>query len=335
MALIAAVVLASCEAAPTPSRLDQSPSTPASVAPSGMLSPSASPVARVSAPVLRRVPLPGDQLQSPFPEQLAVAGGAIWIEQATWPNRLLRLDALTGQLTATDLDVPVRLVTGDDGSLWTVGPYGGAPGPTSVTVAQVDVTNGTSRRVVETVPAEIAVGLGSLWLSTGAELQRLDPSTGRVLERRTVDLGEPQVACGAVWGSSDDALDSTLKRVDPVTGVVARFGASGPLMERRDGCWAWVAGGIERVWPRPPIVVPGPSPRFVWQEGSNAWLRPYGAFQRWDPSIGQGVGVTWLIDAGDINPIAKIGDDGRIVTAGGHVWLITASEAVEYDIPAE
>jgi uncharacterized protein DUF6923 len=334
-------ILAGCTQPPLAGQSDFRPDVASAMPSPGALATAAptgprATLAPVAALAIRRVTLPGQELQSPFRESLAVAGNAIWVQRPTsWPETLARIDADTGQVTVTSLPLPVRLVAGNDGTLWAIGPYGGAPGPTSSSIYRIDLTTGVLRRIVTTAPADLAVGLGSIWTVTSGHVEQRDAGSGRLLASRAIAMVQPQVACGALWGSSGDPLDSTLKRVDPATGVVSNYAASGPILERRDGCWAWIQGGIERVWPRPAVTVLGASSRLVWFEDSSAWLRPYGAFQRWDPGTGGGVGTTWRIDPSDINPVAKIGDDGRIVTAAGHVWLITAFSAVEYDIPAE
>jgi hypothetical protein len=344
-AVLLSGALAGCQAtgsgSPSQSGESTAPGGPDATVPivTGSVPPSVGPSSadRVDAPVRIRIPLPNVDPyapQAPFDGELAVAGGAIWVERSLHPPILLRVDPVADRITATiPLDYPVALVVGDDGTLWAIGPYGGAPGPAFYTLSRIDLATGALDPVVRLPTWEVAIGLGSIWASTEAQLLRIDPATGRTLGTRDVMLGRPQVACGALWGESP-VDDMTLKRVDPETGVVARYGGSGPLYELPDGCWRWVHDGIERIWPLPTTTI-GPSSQLVRWDGSGFWFRPHGSFQRWDPVAGAGVGTTWLLDPSDISPIAKIGDDGVVLAAGGRVWLVNGWELVGFDIASE
>lgn len=299
-------------------------------------SPASTPDLVVAAPVRVRIPIPNPGVQAPFPEELAVAGGAIWIEKAGRPIRLLRVDTRTERITTiVELDQAVKLLTGDDGSLWAAGPWGYTPGPTSFTLSRVDLATGRLAKVAGVPSDWIAAGLGSIWVSTDTHFLRLDRTTGRTLETRNVAIGEPQVACGALWGSTGElGVDAVLTRFDPISGTIAHFdGVGGPIYERADGCWRWVSNGIERMGSSPLLTKTTVRATDLQFAGGDFWQSPPIELQRWDPVTGSDVETRWLVDDQDLVVTSKNGLDATLLAAAGSLWLVNAYEVVRFEIP--
>ena len=336
VALAAAALLAACQ--PTPS-------VPSTLAPSALPSlssaatiPAASPSGQGSLPVehpasvLARIALPGNENQAPFEGEFAVAGGAIWIERPE-SGALLRVDAATEQITATiRLPYPIALIVGDDGSLWDVGPYGGAPGPEHFTLSRIDLKTGIRTAVVDLHSAQIAVGLGAIWVSAVDGLDRLDLSGGPVRRVVEEEVGDLEVACGLVWGTQDLGLGPVLHVFDPATGSVFAYAAGGPIYEQSGECWYFADAGWSRIWPSG--AGPFGRPAHVQYDGTSFWRSPVAFLERWDPMTGKFAGERWVLDAQDTVVTSKNGLDGKLIALDGDLWLINAYEVVRLDIAA-
>jgi hypothetical protein len=48
-----------------------------------------------------------------------------------------------------------------------------------------------------------------------------------------------------------------------------------------------------------------------------------------------GLGPYWTLEKRDVSPHEKVCDDGLVLSAGGHVWLVNGLEIVGFDIPAD
>jgi len=309
-----------------------SPTVTTSPAPAATV-PSPTPAEPASdlAPVRVRVPLPRPEIQAP--NQVAIAGGLIWFDPSG--KTLDAFDPVTARFTtSTPLDYAVGLQVADDGSLWTIGPWGYAPGPDTYTVSLVDLETGRVRDVAETPPSSVAIGLGSIWAVARRNVRQLDITTGAVQARWDLNAAKVQIACGAVWILDSDG---DLVRLDPASGLTSRFEGHGPVYDAGiTGCWRWVDGGIERLWPLPvETTFTAETVSTVMFDGSIFWRRTYGTFQRWDPVTGSVTDQFWRIDAQDISPHWKVGDDGLVLTVVGSVWLVNGFEIVGYDIPVE
>lgn len=339
MAVLVITALTGCQVAgPRPSPTVAVTPTGSAV-PSDPVSPTpttvASSVARLPAPIHVRVKLDHPVLQAPYSDSIATAGGAIWIERYLPDPQLLRFDLEAETVTHTiALDYPVLLLPADDGSLWAVGPYGGAPGPDSFIVSRINLATGRLRAVAEVPVSSVAVGLGSIWAASWpAGLERFDPVTGMRLETLDVAADGTQVACGAVWAWT---YERGLDRIDPETRDVDHFAGTGPLIEDDRGCW-WVDDDeVGLAWPLPSTTrqIDAWTASNLHVEGSTFWKRPEGTMQRWDPATRAGIGPTWVIDTHDQSHYPKIGDDGHVLSAGGRVWLVNGFEVVGFDIPA-
>jgi hypothetical protein len=281
-----------------------------------------------------RIPFSDPELQAPDPREVAVAGGAIWIQRHGRGGRVGRFDLATREFTATvDIEYGVALQVADDGSLWAVGPWGYVPGPRAYTVSRINLTTGRVKPIGEVPVGDVSIGLDSIWVAPSAKLRQYDRAAGKLVRRWEVRSEQVDVACGAVWAWE---WDGDLTRLDPATGVTNRYEGQGPVYETEDGCWRWVSNGIQRVWPEPvETTVLAVSPiAFMQFEGTTFWQRAAGVMRRWDPVTGEGVGTKWVLDDRDISPYWKLGDDGLVLSAGGSVWLVNGFEIVGFDIPA-
>ena len=99
---------------------------------------------------------------------------------------------------------------------------GGAPQPKR----QSAVTMAGVARVIPLPgpPASLAIGAGSLWISTNRQVLRLNPKTGRVVDRIPLPaVGESSVVATApsgIWVAP--ASDHTVVRIDPRTDSVVK-----------------------------------------------------------------------------------------------------------------
>jgi hypothetical protein len=271
---------------------------------------------------------------------VVAVGDTIWIERHVHGLELLRFDAGNTRVTTTvPLEYAVGLIAADDESLWAVGPYGYAPGPSKYTVSRINLETGKLREVADVPIGGVSVGLGSIWTVSDDGLRQLDRATGEKLARWEIPGDAVQVACGAVWiwqwGRSE-----RLTRLDPTTNDERSIDGSGPVYEIGGECWRIVedeAGekiGVERVLPGPPLLTTSRAAPTLQYDGNAFWRRPYGLIQAWNPRTGDGEGTPYVIDKVDISPYWKLGDDGIVVAAGGRLWLVNGWEIVGFDIPA-
>ena len=303
--------------------------------------PATSPIPAVAdAPVRVRVSFEKPYDQAPERSHVVAVGETIWIERYEHGLELVRFDARNNRVTtAVRLEYAVGLIAADDQSLWAVGPYGYAPGPSKYTVSRINRETGQLREVADVPIGGVWVGLGSIWTVSDAGLRQLDRATGETLERWDIRGDAVQVACGAVW-SWEWGAPGALTRLDPQTNDERSFEGSGPVYEIGDECWRIVEDdeggnvGVERVWPGPPILTTSRAAPTLQYDGNAFWRRPYGLIQAWSPRTGEGDGTTYVIDKVDISSYWKLGDDGIVVAAAGRLWLVNGWEIVGFDIPA-
>ena len=136
------------------------------------------------------------------PQIMSAGPGGVWVGiQHTGEN--VRVDAATNKV---GLRVPLDGPVASDGKQVWIGVDTGEDGPSFV--VRIDPISGTA---ITTVPLDtkgisgIAVGLGSVWASSGGGLTRIDPATGRIVGHLDLggDGGNVVVAGGAVWVAAD------------------------------------------------------------------------------------------------------------------------------------
>jgi hypothetical protein len=334
VALVIAALVATCETPPTSSPV----LTEAATAGIASHAPSAEPPIPVE--VEARIPVPG------YFGQAVVAGDAIWIvTDVSGIGHLVRLDIETNATRELPEPIDYWVARADDGTLWTSqATISGHGSIVRTTLSRVDLETGamTAVDLPDTPPytrAQLAFGLGSIWMSISSSgppydeaasaLWRVDPTSGAVLGAWPIHMGTIAVACGAVWGDSGGTgPDGTLKRFDPETGVVSRFGGGGPLFERPDGCWHWVSTGIERVSPAPSVTTVTSWRGNLLFDGRDFWNWPSQYLQRWDPATGLNTGARWIVDPESATGGSTHGPRPSILAARGSMWLVNSGGLV-------
>ncbi len=138
---------------------------------------------------------------------------------------------------------------------------------------------------IDPAPCELTFGYGSLWVATqSGKLDRVDPTTGKVLARITVGEAsyEPLVAFGAVWVTNRNG--NSVSQVDPATNKVVRtiktpFVNAGGVVDAAGSLWVGndASGDTEilRIDPRTgrqTRVKAGNRPAFVAAAGGSIWV---------------------------------------------------------------
>ena len=163
-------------------------------------------------------------------------------------------------------------------------------------------------------PTAIVVGAGSLWLARGAQVARVDPSTGRVLHRFPTPVTSNSIAfqSGSIWAASGDS--GHVVKIDPVTNrITARAHLHGWITD--------LAVGDGFVWV--PVV-----PANVVYKLSADDLSVQGQLASGsDPeSVTLGAGALWIANArGRSLTRIDLGDDSRKV-----VRMSSAPVSVRY-----
>lgn len=313
------------------------PHTSASIA----ASPSPFPTPEVhDAQVIARIPLPHPNAQTTFGQQIAVTDEAIWIGDY-FGEHLMRVDLATNRISADVAIEPPLLATGD-GALWMLSPWGGAPGPPTMSLSRVDLETGATHLVAELPPAGgLAVGLGGVWLADG-DLRLIDPASGSVIRRLPVFQFGISVACGELWSwdlsSAAAEMAWLLDRLDPLSGEVLEEialpeGLTVGLVEIDGLCWTQTGSALFGIKPGEGLVIRtrDGSPQIV---GDTVWhVTTRGRVQRLDPMTGSRSGPVWQLPQGDLHVDPKGGADWKLLSAGGSLWVLGGDEIVRYAVP--
>jgi len=148
---------------------------------------------------------------------VAVSGRSGWVLLGA-QQRLLRIDLATKKVTHV-LKLPfspgARLLTAL-GSVWVTQDLG--PGLLRVS----ERTGKITRRFAfkgEAIGAGLAYGAGSLWLTLGNDVARVDPKTGRILHRFATGSRWLVFGDGAVWAVRPE--NGFVTKIDPVGNAIA------------------------------------------------------------------------------------------------------------------
>ena len=134
----------------------------------------------------------------PAGPQIMTAGpGGVWVDVDNM-DEVVRIDAATNKV---GLRVPLDGPVASDGKeVWIAGPNG------LPEVVRIDPVSGKVISTVDldTVPGDLAVGLGSVWVLADG-MTRIDEATGRIIGRLDIgdDGGNVVVAGGSVWVTAD------------------------------------------------------------------------------------------------------------------------------------
>jgi DNA-binding beta-propeller fold protein YncE len=192
------------------------------------------------------------------PNGVALAGGDLWVTSSD-QLRVVRIDGATGRELpqAPRVGLGASSIVSDGSDVWVAAKEAGR-------VVRIDGATGrvTARLRPGAPPWRLALGLGSLWVSTKADspgrdqLIRYDPA-GHVLKRTTMPHGIAAIATDDrfVWVAEQDVPD--VLRFDPKTGHVevwAKMSGVAPALYYGGGyIWATLesADFVVRVPPRP------------------------------------------------------------------------------------
>jgi DNA-binding beta-propeller fold protein YncE len=178
----------------------------------------------------------------PFPGDLAVGEGAVWVGvPAQPPNQdrqlIVRIDAATNEIVARiPMDDYVEELAAGEGAVWGNAVAGTAADPV-FSIVRIDPATNKVVATIQDVSGPLAVGEGALWAvdragaragPDGSTLLRIDPSTNRVAARIPlgVALWDIEVGEGYVWVLTFEPNqgDGDILQVDPRTNeVVARI----------------------------------------------------------------------------------------------------------------
>ena len=178
------------------------------------------------------------------PFGIGSAGGAVWVANSA-TRTVSRIDPATNKVTT----IQVGPFTSDFRGL-AAGPNGIWVANTNNTISRIDPT---TSRVVATLhidnccDSELAVGLGSVWLSNAKNgtVSRIDSATNTLVTTIKVGSTSPfgiGVGSGAVWVTASS--DKTVWRIDPTTNqIVGKIQVTGENHSLATGAGAvWVQG---------------------------------------------------------------------------------------------
>ncbi len=158
-------------------------------------------------------------------DPIAVGGGAAWVAAG---SSIDRMDAATNQVTASiplAADFPnIQLVLSTlvyaDDALWVLAYYG-APGKRALVKIDPSSNAIAAKQDLDTDWADdsLAVGLGSVWVSSGGEkIFKISPSTLQVEQEFAFDGKPGRMTVGNEYLYVTDFGNQKLWRVDPATG---------------------------------------------------------------------------------------------------------------------
>jgi hypothetical protein len=157
------------------------------------------------------------------PQPLAVGGGAAWAAvyhatpSSTGDPTIFRIDEATGRITPARGTLGAEWIATGDAGVWATCNVRTCGGPAAL---QLDPSSGEVVRSAS-LPSRahhIAVGLGSVWVTTDSGLVRIDPTgRGRVWTTFEGSFNWVGVSHDSVWATTDRGVE----RIDPLTGEVA------------------------------------------------------------------------------------------------------------------
>jgi hypothetical protein len=156
------------------------------------------------------------------PQPLAVGEGAAWAavyhatRSSTGEPTIFRIDESTGRITPASGTLGAEWMAAGDAGVWATCNVRTCGGPAALLL---DPSSGEVVRSVS-LPSRahhIAVGLGSVWVTTDSGLVRIDPThRGRVWTTFEGSFTWVGVSDDSVWATTDRGVE----RIDPLTGEV-------------------------------------------------------------------------------------------------------------------
>jgi DNA-binding SARP family transcriptional activator len=264
------------------------------------------------------------------PVAIAVGEGGVWVANAD-RQTLVRIDPQTKQTTSIGLGTDVADVAVGFGSVWVAGGNG-------ETLTRIDPSQNAPEAPIDLGKVNglapqpvflVATGAGSVWITRGNDLMRIDPKTEEARTWLRVDKPQGLVAgSNAVWVTEQN---EHVLRIDAATPkITAEEDISElPQFPVQFGSALWLIGYGDRkphVWhldavtltPRTaiPFSVPGypadlsEGDRALWTVGPNS-----GYLWRIDPTTELATRVVWVAP----HPIS-------VAAGAGVVWVGTQAE---------
>ena len=274
------------------------------------------------------------------PSNVAVGAGAVWVLN-TEDERISRIDPRTKEVTARyrTRGVPSDIAAGE-GAVW-VGNGRGYPrslsrmdpdtGAITRTVRLSNRTAGSFMSEFNWGFANIAVGAGGVWArNPDNTVSRIDPGTGRLIER--IDLDVDSLAAGeeGVWF----LIKQTVVEFNPRTGRLGqriRIGSPAPTALAVGAGSIWVTAEQEGVvWRIEPG--PGSSARTI-DVGVGVTYIAFGAGSLWTANYIDGT-VTRIDPA--TNTVADrvpVGAAQALAAGPGSAWVSTAGATRDGSLP--
>jgi hypothetical protein len=234
------------------------------------------------------------------------------------------------------------------GGLWVSSWQAGASGcgPSCWETASTYRVDPQTSQTTASLPGTYLVGAGSdgIWVATGGNLERLDPSSAKILA--TVPwkyAAEPRLGCGSLWAFVFGPKSVLLDEINPATGET--IGESSLASNVTDGptymegqCWMMSGSG----------GVSGGSTTLVWLNVDGTTMRTMdfpgrtiltldrefweysgdGKLQRFEATTGYNYGVSYVLPRQPPN-----NDPGWLFAATGTLWMVDGQKLIGFDLP--
>jgi len=178
--------------------------------------------------------------------------GAVWIQVDPPVDQLIKVDAVSGEITLR-VDGASSAAVADD-ALWVT--------VAGETTRKIDPVSGAVLASVSTPGSYyVSVGAGAVWVPDPAGVARIDPASGRIVATVPVEGGVSDLyaADDAVWVTQKDL--GNLVRIDPTTNLVVATLHTGAgahaIAVDEHGVWVanYRAGTVSRIDPSTNTVV--------------------------------------------------------------------------------
>lgn len=215
-------------------------------------------------------------LRASTPRGIAIGSKAVWVISA---DTVYRIDPATNEVTQLSTFAPgssLSSIAVGAGAVWVTD-------PTSQAVYRIDPkTNETTSRIRVPHPAGVAIGSGSIWVSsTDGEIFRIDASRDEVVDRFAVPGASFGLSAGSdgVWAANSS--NGSVEWIDPSNGSrkEIRVGRA-PTDVKLSGGRVWVSnsedGTVSVIDPVRHAVVTtidvGPRPYLLAASDGGVWV---------------------------------------------------------------
>jgi len=219
-------------------------------------------------------------------------------------------------------------------------------GPTCWTGAKTYRIDLATAKVTRTLAATYLLGAADdgIWVATGKQVERLDPSTGAVLSRTPwTRSSEPRIGCGSLWSFAPGSKTSILAQIDPKSGGVIGQSTLDPTVSYgptyvQTQCWMMsgsagaTIGAAMLVWlnadgtTESTFEYPGKS--IVSLDGEFWLYSSDGQMQRLEATSAYSFGVSYTL------PVRPPNNDPKwFFAASGMLWLIADNQLIGFDVP--